>query len=156
MSPLINIQTLSYYLSKSGFNKFRDWYKSIILLQPIHSELETLTYIIENSTWLEDKLRKDTFNRIKILIFKNVEELIGKEPDIHFQDWINSIQEYCFQGGYGHRIQYSSSNLPHHWCVKTEHYEKVKNIPNDVALCGVICDKYINLSENPDTMFWTV
>ena len=32
MAPLIPIQTLSYYLSKSGFTKFRDWFNSIKLL----------------------------------------------------------------------------------------------------------------------------
>ena len=155
MAPLISIQTLGYYLSKTGFQKFREWFKSIKLLEPIYSELETLTFIIEKSTWLEDKLRKDTLNKIKTLILTNIEITIGKDPDKHFQDWVNSIQEYCFQGGYGHRIQYSG-DLPHHWCVRTEHYEKVKKIPTDVALCGVICDKYVNLSETPDTMYWSM
>jgi hypothetical protein len=154
MAPLLPIETLNYYLSKSGFLKFREWFKSIEFLQPIHDDLETLTYIIDNSTWLEDKLRKDTLNKIKLLILKHIEKILNKEPEMYFQEWINSIQEYCFQGGYGYRVQYSG-NVPHHWCVRCEHYDKVKNIPSDVALCGVVCDKYFNLSEKPETMYWT-
>ena len=153
MAPLIPIQTLSYYLSKSGFTKFRDWFNSIKLLEPIYNDLENLTYIIENSTWLEDKLRKDTLYKIKLLILKHIEKTMNKDPEHKFQEWIDYIQKYCFQGGYGHRIQYSG-NVPHHWCVFCEHYEKVKNIPEDIALCGVICDKYFNLSEKPETMYW--
>jgi len=154
MAPLIPIETLSFYLSKSGFPKFRDWYKSIKYLEPIYDDLESLTYLVETSTWFEDKLRKDSINKIKNLILKYVENKIGKEPDKYFQDWIDSIQQYCYQGGYGYRIQYSGY-IPHHWCVIFENYDKVKTIPNEVALCGIICDKYINLSETADTMIWT-
>jgi len=154
MAPLIPIETLSYLLSKSGFPKFRQWFKSVELLSPIHNDLENLTYITENSTWLEDKLRKETLNKSKILILKHLETILGTNPEKHFQNWIDSIQPYCFQGGYGHRIQYSG-NISHHWCVRCEHYEKVKNIPINIALCGVVCDKYVNLSEKPETMYWS-
>lgn len=154
MAPLIPIETLSYYLSKTGFPKFRQWFKSVELLSPIHNDLENLTYITENSTWLEDKLRKETLNKSKSLILKHIETVIGTNPEKYFQNWINSIQPYCFQGGYGHRIQYSG-NIPHHWCVSCENYEKVKNIPINLALCGIVCDKYVNLSEKPETMHWS-
>ena len=117
----------------------------IDILKPIHSELIALTYLVENSTWLEDKLRKDTLNKIKMTILKHIEKTINKDPEIYFQDWINSIQQYCFQGGYGHRIQYSG-NVPHHWCVRIEHYKKVLSIPENVILCGIIADKYISLT----------
>ena len=154
MAPLIPIETLSYYLSKTGFIKFRPWLKSVELLKPIHNDLENLAYITENSTWLEDKLRKETINKLKLLILKHLENTIGKEPEKYFQNWIDSIQQYCFQGGYGHRIQYSG-DFPHHLCVCCENYEKIKNIPVEVVLCGVICDKYINLSETPEQMIWS-
>jgi hypothetical protein len=154
MPPIIPIETLSFYLSKSGFPKFRQWFKSIELLKPIYNDLENLTYITENSTWLEDKLRKETIIKSKSLILKHIETTLGTHPEKHFQNWIDSIQPYCFQGGYGHRIQYSG-NIPHHWCVRCEHYEIVKNIPVHVALCGVICDKYVNISDIPETMHWS-
>ena len=153
MHPLIPLDTLSVYLSKSGFPKFRQWFKSKDILEPIHSELENLTYLIETSTWLEDKLRKESLNKIKSIIIKHIENLLGESPELYFQKWIDSIQQYCFQGGFGHRILYSG-DIPHHWCVYCEYYEKVKNIPINIILCGVVCDKYISLSDTPDRMYW--
>ena len=154
MSPLLPIETLSYYLAKTGFLKFKNWFKSVDLLEPIHDELDKLTYLVEHTSWLEDKVRKDSLTRIRTLITKHIEKTINKDPNLYFEDWVNSIQKYCFQGGYGHRIQYSGV-FPHHWCVKTEYYEEVKKIPDLVILCGVICDKYISLTEKPDTMYWS-
>lgn len=154
MAPLIPIETLSYYLSKSGFPKFRKWFNSIELFEPINNELENLTYHIETSTWLEDKIRKESIAKIKLLIINFVEKTLNCNSEKYFNDWIESIQKYCFQGGVGHRIQYTGY-FPHHWCVRCEHYDKVFNIPSNVALCGVICDKYINLSNTSEIMIWS-
>ena len=154
MAPLIPIETLSYYLSKTGITKFKVWFNSIELFKPIHEELDALTNIIEQSRWLEDKIRKQTFTKIKTLIINFIENINNKNPEVIFQEWIDSIQNKCFQGGYGHRIQYSG-NVPHHWCVRCEYYESVRVIPEIVALCGIVCDKYINLSETADYMIWS-
>jgi len=154
MAPLIPIETLSYYLSKTGITKFKVWFNSIELFKPIHEELDALTNIIEQSRWLEDKIRKQTFIKIKTLIINFIENINNKNPEVIFQEWIDSIQNKCFQGGYGHRIQYSG-NVPHHWCVRCEYYESVSVIPEIVALCGIVCDKYINLSETADYMIWS-
>jgi hypothetical protein len=154
MAPLIPIETLSYYLSKTGITKFKVWFNSIELFKPIHEELDALTNIIEQSRWLEDKIRKQTFTKIKTLIINFIENINNKNPEVIFQEWIDSIQNKCFQGGYGYRIQYSG-NVPHHWCVRCEYYESVSVIPEIVALCGIVCDKYINLSETADYMIWS-
>jgi len=154
MQRLIPIETLSFYLSNNGFSMFRQWCKTIEILKPIHNDLENLATLTENSTWLEEKYRKDIMNKTRFTIIKHVEKTIGEKPEKHFQNWIQSIQPYCFQGGYGHRIQYTG-DFPHHWCVRCEHYEKVKDIPQTVVICGVICDKYINLAVKPDTMYWS-
>ena len=55
--------------------------------------------------------------------------------------------------GFGYRIQYSGI-FPHHWCVRKEHYDKVKAIPDLVKLCGVLSDKYINLADIAEEMIW--
>jgi len=154
MPPLIPIETLSYYLTKTGFLKFKKWFETIDLLSPIHDELDKLTYFIENTTWLEDKLRKDAIAKIRSIIMKHIENTINKDPNTYFEDWVNSIQKYCYQGGYGYRIQYSGV-FPHHWCVYADYYNDVKNIPDLVILCGIVCDKYINLSDKPETMHWS-
>ena len=41
------------------------------------------------------------------IITKQIENSLGKEPEIIYEDWITSIQPYCFQGGIGYKIQYS-------------------------------------------------
>ena len=153
MDHVLKYETLSFYLSKSGFPKFRQWFKSIEQLELIYNELESLTYLVETSKWLDDDFRNELLNKIKLLILKHIEKTIGKEPEKCFDDWIDSIKPYCFQGGYGYRIKYSG-NCPHHYCIYYEHYEKVKNIPNDVILCCIITDKYINISESPEQMIW--
>lgn len=153
MPPLIPIETLSFYLTKTGFTKFKNWFSSLEILKPIHKELNILVNIIDNSTWLEDKLRKECFYKLKHLIIKHIENTIDMDPEKYFQNWIDSIQQYCIQGGYGHLIQYSGK-FPHHWCVKCEHYDKVKNIPLNVQICGIVCDKYINLADKPEHQYW--
>lgn len=151
MAPIIPIETLSFYLSKTGFPKFRAWFNSVELLEPIYIELESLTYLVETSTWFEDKLRKESINKIKGLLFSYIQNTLRIEPEKCFQEWICSIQQYCFQG-FGHKIQYSGY-VPQYWCVKCEHYEKVKNIPKDVILCGIICDKYVNIADDAENMY---
>jgi hypothetical protein len=153
-------KTLSYYFTKAGYPKFIDWYKSIIVLEPIYNKIEEFTTIIDNSHWLEDELRTESFKNIKKTIVKQIETSLGKEPEKIYEDWITSIQPYCFQGGIGHKIQYSSNtsiscnSIPHHWCIKPEYYKLVINIPANVILSGIICDKYINISEKSEKQYW--
>ena len=150
--------TLSYYFTKIGYSTFKDWYKSIILLEPIYTELEILTNSIDKSNWLEDDFRNETFKKIKNSIIKQFKTSLGKEPELIYDEWIESIKPYCFQGGIGHKIQYSSTNtdihMPHHWCIKPEYYNIVINIPYNVILSAIICDKYINISEISENQYW--
>jgi hypothetical protein len=157
MISLTSNKTLSYYLTKEGYPKFKEWYNSITLLEPIYNELETLTTIINNSTWLEYKLIIDLCKKIKTIITKHIENIFGKHPEIIYNEWINSIQPYCFQGGIGYKIQYSSTpenTIPHHWCVKPEYYNCVVNISDNVILSAIVCDKYINISEQSEKQYW--
>jgi len=148
-----NNSTLSYYLTKSNFTNFKEWYKSIDLFNDIHNELDNLNTIIENSKWLEDKLRLETFEKIKLLLINQIKKILKKEPEEIYNEWIKSIQPYCFQGGQGYKIQYSG-DIPHHWCVKPEYYNKVSNIPNEVLISSIICDKYISISSKCEIEYW--
>ena len=148
---------LSYYFTKAGYPKLKEWYKSIVLLEPIYNELDSLTHGIDISTWLEDELRDETFKNIKKSIIKQIEISLGKEPEMIYKEWINTIQFYCFQGGIGHKIQYSNTDthiLPHHWCIKPEYYNSVINIPDIVILSAILCDKYINISKIAEKQYW--
>ncbi len=155
-------KTLSYYFTKLGYPKFKEWYKSIELFKPIDNEIETLTTIINKSTWLEDDIRNESFKNIKNSMVKQIVNVEKKEPEIIYKEWIETIQPYCFQGGIGHKIQYSSYtndnntsyNMPHHWCIKSEYYNNVINIPDNVILSAIICDKYINISEISEKQYW--
>ena len=148
-----NNSTLSYYLTKSNFTNFKEWYKSIDLFNDIHNELDNLNTIIENSKWLEDKLRLETFEKIKLLLINQIKKILKKKPEEIYNEWIKSIQPYCFQGGKGYKIQYSG-DIPHHWCVKPEYYNKVSNIPNEVLISSIICDKYISISSKCEIEYW--
>jgi hypothetical protein len=174
MLYLIPDKTLSYYLTNVGFLNFKCWYKSIQLFEPIYNELEIITDIIEKINWSEDKLRLELFENIKDKIIKYCEIVLKKSPELIYNEWIISIQPYCFQGGIGHRIQYGDNNIynqlsqhlpqhspylshsysPHHWCVKPEYYDIVLNIPDNVKLSAIICDKYIKLSEKSELQYW--
>ena len=155
-------KTLSYYFTKSGYTKFKEWYKTIELFKPIDNEIESLTIIIDKSTWLENDIRNESFKNIKNSIIKQFVTIEKKEPEIIYKDWINSIQPYCFQGGIGHKIQYSFTidnnntkyHMPHHWCIKPEYYNSVINIPDNVILSAILCDKYINISEISEKQYW--
>ena len=150
-------KTLSYYLTKEGYPKFKEWYNSITLLEPIYNGLENLTTIIDNTTWLQDEVRNNIFKKIKNLIIEYIETIFGKHPEIIYNEWINSIQPYCFQGGIGYKIQYSSTPeniIHHHWCVKPEYYNYVINISDNVILSAIVCDKYINISEHSERQYW--
>jgi len=145
--------TLSHYFSKANFINFKDWYKSIDLFTDIYNELDNLTTIIENSKWTEDDLRIKTFEKIRLVLTNHLIEKFKKEPKEIYNDWIKSIQPYCFQGGKGYKINYSGT-LPHHWCIKPAYYELVSTIPNEVVLSAFICNYYITISSKCENEYW--
>ena len=152
MKTYIPIKTLSYYLTNEGLPNFKKWFKSIQLLEPIYNELDILINSIENTK--EDKLIKELFENIKYKIIKHIESVFKYHPEIIYNEWIESIQPYCFQGGLGYRIMYTSNNIPHHWCIKPEYYNIVVNIPENVIVSAIVCDKYINISEKLEIQYW--
>ena len=148
---------LSYFFTKSGYPQFSNWYKSIKLFQPIYKELDILTHIIDKSTWLEDELRNESFKKIKNTIVEQIINIEKKDPEIIYKEWVDSIQQYCFQGDIGHKIQYANTDthiIPHRWCIKPDFYNSVVNIPPNVILSAIICDKYINISEISEKQYW--
>jgi hypothetical protein len=152
MKTYIPIKTLSYYLTNEGLPNFKKWFKSIQLLEAIYNELDILINSIENTK--EDKLIKELFENIKHKIIKQTESVFKYHPETIYNEWIESIKPYCFQGGLGYRIMYTSNNIPHHWCIKPEYYNIVVNIPENVIVSAIVCDKYINISEKLEIQYW--
>ena len=104
---LNNTNILSHYFTKSNFKNFKAWYKSIDLFTNIHNDLDNLNTIIENSKWIEDELRMITFEKIRLILINYIIEKFKKKPEEIYNDWIKSIQPYCFQGGKGYKINYN-------------------------------------------------
>lgn len=155
-------KTITYYLAENGkgFAEFKLWFKSCKLFEPIHSNLETFCIELENTKWLDINIRKKLFENIKKLLLEYITNLCGKNPLDYFKSYINEINKYCFQGGYGHVINYfftdfNYHSLPHHWRVRPENYEKVKNIPELIILCVVISDSYIWIDSKSTYAYWS-
>jgi hypothetical protein len=149
------MKTLSYLCSEQGF---QDLYKWIISENPLKSINDTLMIYWEqiNSTaWLDHEKRAELFDKIRTTINNEFNKIYDETADSHYKNWIDSIQQYCFQGGYGHSIKYNGYIIPNHWCVCIEHYDKVKNIPESVLLAALINDRYIKISSQPEHEVWT-
>ena len=151
---LNNTNILSHYFTKSNFKNFKAWYKSIDLFTNIHNDLDNLNTIIENSKWIEDELRMITFEKIRLILINYIIEKFKKKPEEIYNDWIKSIQPYCFQGGKGYKINYSGT-IPHHWCIKPDYYKIVSTIPDKVVLSAFVCDNYITISSKCEDTYWS-
>lgn len=155
-------KSITYFLAEDGkgFPEFKLWFKSCKLLEPIHNNLETYCMELENTKWLDIHIRKKLFENIRKLLLEYITNLCCKKPLDYFKDYITEIDKYCFQGGYGYVINYYLTDfdyhpLVHHWRVRPEYYEKVKEIPELVLLCVVISDSYIWIDPKPTYAQWS-
>ena len=149
----MHLETLDYFISEQGIAKFPIWYTGISILEPIYDDLDNYTSMLRTTRWLDYESRKN----IRLFIREYLELFIiitfTKSANEIFSEWINSIQQYCFQGGYGYAISYP--NAPHHWVIKPEFYEQVSNIPNYVKLAACVSNQYINITEVADWEKWS-
>jgi len=140
--------TLLYFCSdENGFAALKIWITQQNLQDDIIKHVLDLCEQIEQTKWLELDLRKQLFAEIKTKLINGFTTQYGISPLKYYLQWIKSIQPYCFQGGYGHRINYTGyhAHFPHHWCIKPEDYHKVK-IPETVSFATVLSDNTIEIS----------
>ena len=146
------LATLDYLLSKKGINQFSTWYNQLSILEPLSNELDNYTLMLNSTRWLDNTSREN----IRISIREYLELFITltykKTAKEIFQEWIDSIKEFCFQGGYGYAIFYPDA--PHHWVIKPEYYAQVVNIPENVILAACVSNKYIEISTSADWEKW--
>jgi hypothetical protein len=122
---------------------------------------------IKKTNWLDFKKRDDYFMEILDTITKYVNSIIGENPETHYANWFESIQNHCFQGGFGHSIictppligkysckEYGSIYSPHHWCVRPEYFNQVRLIPHSVLLSALITDKHIYIAPVARVEVW--
>ena len=80
----------------------------------------TLDSIAENPL----TLKKEVETKMPILYDKFIRAFDGRSPQAVSERLGNP--NFCFTGGFGHRIILSTRHSSHHWCVKPEFYETVK------------------------------
>ena len=163
---------LSDLLTIEGYPKFKKW---IINFQECFDK-ETLNQLLiyckdlEDTRMLEDALRDELFKKIKYILITFCKTKYGKSAEKYFDEYLTYLDEHCFQGGFGYSVGYKMYGSvckkprtnsvqghrfsPHHWCVKPEFYEKVKNIPKDVFLCACVAEGYISLSSIAKHEIW--
>jgi hypothetical protein len=149
-------KTLNFYLSRHGIDELNNIISSYScftnIIYIINHYSKQLKYSLDNNN---NDIIKEVSKKINNVLHFAF-EIFYKKPclDIYF-NWIKSIQQYCFQGGYGHSIYYTGIEVPHHWCVKTEFYEIVKIIPEPVIIASILCNMHIIIEPKADYEIWS-
>ena len=146
--------SIDYYLSPSGISKFKEWFESILEFNCIKEHLyELKELIITGNSILNYNTINTIKNTIKKMLILQYEVYYKQNPEIDFNNWIDSIKQYCFQGGYGYSIQYIGA--PHNWCIKPEYYELYSNIPKNIILASIILNKYLKIDNELKIQKWS-
>ncbi len=149
------MNTLDYYLSEKGISHFEKWYSNLQILKPIKEDLDNYIFMLQTTRW-SDETNHDK-NKIRDSIHEYLElfiKLTFKKSAMEiFQEWIDSIKVYCFQGGYGYAISYPGA--PHHWVIRPEYYEQVTNIPEYVYLASCVANQYIDIANVTEWENWS-
>lgn len=147
------METLEYFLSEPGILKFQAWYLSKESLQSIWQDLDNYVLMLLSTRWHAEQQRKQIRTSIKEYLDLYMQLTYKKTAKVIFQEWLDEINKYCYQGGYGYRFSYP--NAPHHWVIKPEFYEKISRVPEEVAIAACFCDNYIIIAETPGWEQWS-
>lgn len=147
------MQTLKYLLSETGIYKFQTWYLSKESLRSIWQDLDNYVLMLLSTQWDANDKRNKIRNSIREFLDLYIQNTYKKTADKIFNEWLDEVNKYCFQGGFGYRFFYP--NAPHHWVIKPEFYNKVSRIPENVAIAACCIDKYIIISETSEWETWS-
>ena len=157
---MLNIKPLTYYLSEDGKGllEFKECFANKKIFEPIKAKIDLLIIEIEQSKWLEKDKRAKLFLEIQNVLTSHITCIIGIDPYTYFLEYIADLDKYCFQGGFGYRVAYTTGTddkyCPHHWMIKAEHYAKFKEIPELVLLCATICNLHIHINDKMSQAIW--
>jgi len=146
------MQTLNYFLSDNGIDKFKAWYTSKPTLKSIYTPLEEYINKLLIPT-LEQKEHIKIINTINELLDLYIKHTYNQTAIEIFNEWLDDINKYCFQGGYGYSFMYP--NAPHHWVIKPEFYEQVSKIPEKVLIAACFANQYIIISNKANWEIWS-
>ena len=147
------MQTLQYFLSDIGISKFQAWYLGKESLQSIWQDLDNYIAMLLSTRWTEDAERDNIRTYIREYLELYIQLTYKKSAIEIFQEWLDKVNKYCYQGGYGYRFAYPDA--PHHWVIKPAFYDKVSRVPAEVAIAACIADKYICISETAEWEKWS-
>jgi len=147
------MQTLQYFLSEKGIQQFQAWYLSKPTLQSIWQDLDNYVLMLLSTRWLEDLERSNIRTIIRDYLDLYIQITYKKPAIVIFQEWLDEVNKYCYQGGYGYRFAYLDA--PHHWVIKPEFYDKVSRIPEEVAIAACFANQYIEISTSPAWEKWS-
>ena len=149
----MQMQTLQYFLSEIGIQKFQAWYLSKPSLQSIWQDLDNYVIMLLPTRWITKSERDAIRTLIRDYLDLYIQRTYKKPAIAIFQEWLGEVNKHCFQGGYGYRFAYPDA--PHHWVIKSEFYDKVSRVPEEVAIAACCSDKYIIISDTPSWEKWS-
>jgi hypothetical protein len=91
----------------------------------------------------------DDFNDC-ICVF--TKKIVETNPEQVIDKYIKRINEYGFQGGFGHYVS-SNIHFPCHWVIYPAFYEICKPVPIE-QLCFLVDNREIKVSGGPSTQRW--
>ena len=141
--------SLNYYLTYD-IPAFQSWVYNYNCFKSIETEFtnELQQYILSSNT-LKDSSRY----KICELLKNAFTEYYNQTPQNTFQIWIEQIEPYCFQGGYGYAITYT--NAPHHWCIKPDYYIFVLELLDEkIIISSILCNAYLEIASEPAMEKW--
>lgn len=149
-------KTLNFYLSRRGIDELNNIISSYSCFNDVIYIITHYSKQLKNSLDTNNNdMIKEVSEKIKNVLLFTFENYYKQSClDVYFE-WIKSIQQYCFQGGYGHSIYYTGIEVPHHWCVKTEFYNTIKNIPEQVIIASILCNMHIIIEPKADYEIWS-
>jgi hypothetical protein len=147
------MRTLDFYLSQNGISQFSTWYLNINILESIYDELDNYVLMLKSTRWLDESPREQINQSIREYLELFI-QLTFKKPSLEiYTEWLDFINKYCFQGGYGYAFSYPDA--PHHWVIRPEHYFRIASIPEEVSISACINNKYIEIARIPEWENWS-
>lgn len=147
------MQTLNYFLSDVGIQKFQAWYLSKPSLQSIWQDLDYYVLMLLSTKWIAESERASIRTLIRDYLETYIQHTYKKPAIVVFQEWLEEVNKHCFQGGYGYRFVYPDA--PHHWVIKPKFYDKVSRVPEEVSIAACFANQYIEISTTPAWEKWS-
>jgi hypothetical protein len=147
------MQTLKYFLSDTGIQHFQAWYLDKPSLKSIWQDLDNYVLMLLSTRWTAESERDNIRTYIREYLELHIQLTYKKSAIEIFQEWLNEVNKYCYQGGYGYRFAYPDA--PHHWVIKPEFYDKVSRISEEIAIAACCADKYIDISKTAEWEKWS-